>query len=300
MRLAVSLPPLKLKNPIIIASGTMGYGIEFADILQEVGAFVCKGITLNPSPGNPQPRIAETPSGMLNSIGLENIGVRALILEKAPIWAKWQTPVMVNIAGQSIEEYAKIAEMLNGVEGISGLEINISCPNVKKGGIEFGADPQLAEEVVKAVKGVSYLPIWVKLSPNVSDIVKIARAVVKGGADAITLINTIRGMVIDIKGRRPVLGTFFGGLSGPAIRPIALYMVYQVVGEIEIPVIGCGGIFSAEDALQFLMAGARAIQVGTANLVNPQASLEILAGIKQFMEREGIRDINEIIGVARR
>jgi len=299
LKLAVNLPPLTLKNPVIIASGTLGYGDEFEPIVKELGAFVCKGTTLNPRPGNPQPRLAETPCGLLNSIGLENIGVRRLIEEKAPIWAGWETPVAVNIAAETIEEYAEIASLLYGVPGVSALELNISCPNIQRGGIEFGTDPQMASEVVRAVKSASPLPLWVKLSPNVTDIMIIAQAVAEAGADAVTLINTLRGMAIDIKSRRPTLSTLFGGLSGPAIKPIALYLVYQVVNAIDITVIGCGGIASAEDALQFLMAGAKAVQVGTANLTNPYICPHIVEGIKQFMEREGIEDINDIIGIAR-
>jgi len=283
------------------ASGTFGYGTEHSHLfdIQQLGAIVCKGTTLEPREGNPQPRLAETAGGVLNSIGLQNMGVNALIKDKAPIWAGWRVPVIVNIAGETIDDYAQVAGKLDGVAGISALEVNISCPNIKSGGDEFGANPESAAEVTAAVKAVTSLPILVKLTPNTSDITKIAIAVAKAGADAISLINTLRGMTIDTAKRRPLLGNITGGLSGPAIKPVALYMVYEVAGVLEMPVIGCGGITTASDAIEFIMAGASAIQVGTAGFTNPRAPLEVLEGIKQFMDEEGIKDITELIGIAR-
>ena len=283
------------------ASGTFGYGTEYSHLfdIQKLGAIVCKGTTLEPRDGNPQPRLAETASGLLNSIGLQNIGVEAVIKEKAPIWAGWRVPVIVNIAGETTDDYTQLASKLDGVAGISAIEINISCPNIKAGGAEFGANPESAAEVTAAVKAATSLPILVKLTPNTSDIAKIAVAVAKAGADAISLINTLKGMAIDITKRRPLLGNITGGLSGPAIKPVALHMVYEVAGAVEVPVIGCGGITTASDAIEFIMAGASAIQVGTASFANPRAPLEVLEGIEQFMEKEGIKDIADLIGLAR-
>ncbi len=290
-----------LANPVMAASGTFGYGTEYSHLfdIQQLGAIVCKGTTLEPRDGNPQPRLAETACGVLNSIGLQNIGVNALIKEKAPIWASWRVPVIVNIAGETIGDYVQLAGKLDGVAGISAIEVNISCPNIKAGGAGFGASPESAAEVTAAVKATTSRPILVKLTPNISDIAKIAMAVAEAGADAISLINTLRGMAIDITRRRPLLGNITGGLSGPAIRPVALYMVYEVAGAVEVPVIGCGGITTASDAIEFIMAGASAIQVGAASFTNPRAPLDVMEGIKQFMKKEGIKDIAELIGVAR-
>jgi dihydroorotate dehydrogenase (NAD+) catalytic subunit len=306
--LTVQLAPknksgLLLSNPVMTASGTFGYGTEYEHLfdIQELGAIVCKGIYWDPRPGNPQPRIAETPGGVLNAIGLQGIGVRALIKEKAPIWAKWKVPVIVNIAGGSVDEYARIARELDGVPGVSGLEVNISCPNVKAGCAEFGSDPASAALVTAAVRKASGLPVWVKLTPNTADVVSIARAVAEAGADAIVLINTLKGLAIDIKTRRPILGNVTGGLSGPAIKPVALRMVYEVTGAVkDIPVIGCGGIMTARDALEFFIAGASAVQVGTANLVNPCAPAEILAGIRDYLKKEKIAALKDLVGAARR
>jgi dihydroorotate dehydrogenase (NAD+) catalytic subunit len=284
------------------ASGTFGYGTEYSHLfdIQRLGAIVCKGTTLQPREGNPQPRLAETASGLLNSIGLQNIGVKALIKEKAPLWASWQVPVIVNIAGETVNDYAQLAGELEGVAGISAIEVNIGCPNIKVGGAEFGANPESAAQVTAAVKSATSLPILVKLTPNTSDITGIAVAVARAGADALTLINTLKGMSLDLVRRRPLLGSISGGLSGPAIKPVALFMVYQVAGVVDIPVIGCGGITTANDALEFIMAGASAIQVGTAGFANPRAPLDILEGIESFLEKKGIKDITELIGVARR
>ena len=290
---------LTLSNPVMIASGVLGYGTEYSELIdiQKLGAIVCKGTTLMPRAGSPQPRLVETASGLLNSVGLENIGVDALIRDKAPIWAKWQTPVVVNVAGETIDEYVGVANKLEGVSGISGIELNISCPNISTGGIEFGVDPKLATQVTSAVKAATSLPVIVKLSPNVTDIKEIALEVEKAGADAISLINTMKGMVIDINERKSCLGCIIGGLSGPAIKPIALYMVYEVARNVHIPVIGCGGIACAEDALEFIMCGASAVQVGTANLTNPHIGLNILEGIEHFMRDKGIRDLIDLIGI---
>jgi dihydroorotate dehydrogenase (NAD+) catalytic subunit len=306
MNLAVQLAPknkhgLLLANPVMTASGTFGYGTEYEHLfdIQKLGAIICKGTTLKPREGNPQPRLAETACGVLNSIGLQNIGVKAVIKEKAPVWAGWRVPVIVNIAGETVEDYARLASELDGVAGISGLEVNISCPNIKAGGAEFGAKPKSAAEVTATVKAATSLPLLVKLTPNTADIAEVAKAVAEAGADAISLINTLRGMVIDISRRRPLLGSVSGGLSGPAIKPIALYMVYEVAGAVEVPVVGSGGISTSSDAIEFIMAGASAVQVGTANFTNPRAPLEVLEGIEQFMEKEGVKDIAELIGVGR-
>jgi len=284
------------------ASGTFGYGTEYQHLfdIQRLGAIVCKGTTMEPREGNPQPRIAETPCGVLNAIGLQNIGVTSLIQEKAPIWAGWRVPVIVNIAGDTIDEYSQIASKLNEVAGISALEVNISCPNIKAGGAEFGTNPESAAAVTSAVKKATSLPILVKLTPNTEDITKVAIAVARAGADAISLINTLKGIAIDINRRRPLLGNISGGLSGPAIKPIALYMVYEVAAAVDIPVVGGGGITTASDAIEFIMAGATAVQVGTAGLTNPKAPIEVLTGIEKFLEKEGIKNITELIGVARR
>ena len=305
MNLSVELAPknscgLLLANPVMTASGTFGYGTEYQHLfdIQELGAIVCKGTTLEPREGNLQPRIAETACGLLNSIGLQNIGVKAVIEEKAPIWAGWRVPVIVNIAGETIDDYAEMAGALDGVDGISALEVNIGCPNVKAGGAEFGANPDSAARVVTAVRDRTSLPLVVKLTPNTCDIVAVARAVAEAGADAISLINTLKGMVIDIARRRPVLGNITGGLSGPAIKPVAVYMVYAVAGAVDVPVVGCGGIATAADAIEFIMAGASAVQIGTANLTDPGAAFNVLQGIRQFMEKEGVEDISQLVGTA--
>ncbi len=306
MDLSVSLvarkPGLKLKNPVMTASGTFGYGTEYDHPfdIQELGAIVCKGTTLEPWEGNPQPRVAETPSGMLNAIGLQNIGLKALLRDKAPVWAGWNVPVLVNIAGETVSEYAQMASELDGVAGVSAIEVNISCPNVRTGGAEFGTEPASAARVVEAVRAATGLPLLVKLTPNTADIVKVAEAVASAGADALTVINTLKGMAVDVNRRSPVLGNISGGLSGPAIKPVALFLVYQVAGAVAVPVIGCGGISTAQDAIEFLMAGASAVQVGTANLTSPDAPFEVLRGIEQFLEKEGVKHISEIIGAVRR
>ncbi len=306
MNLCVQLAPengrgLLLSNPVMTASGTFGYGVEYRHLfdIQRLGAIVCKGTTLQPRDGNTQPRLVETASGMLNAIGLQNIGVAALIKEKAPVWAGWQVPVIVNIAGETVGDYAKLAAALDGVAGVSALEVNIGCPNVSAGGAEFGADPEPAARVTAAVREATSLPLLVKLTPNTGDIAKVATAVAAAGADAISLINTLKGMAIDVDKRQPALGNVTGGLSGPAVKPVALYMVYEVAAAVDLPVIGGGGITTARDAIEFLMAGATAVQVGTAGLVNPAAPIDILDGIEKFMAQEGVEDIAELIGAAR-
>jgi dihydroorotate dehydrogenase (NAD+) catalytic subunit len=291
---------LALSSPVMIAAGIAGYGIEYAEIadIQKLGAVVCKGTTLMPRRGNAQPRLVETAGGLLNSVGLENIGIDALIREKAPVWAGWQVPVIVNVAGETIDEYVAVSRRLEGVPGVSGIELNISCPNISAGGMEFGVDSKLAAQVTSAVRTVTSLPVIVKLSPNVTDIREIASAVEEAGADAICLINTLRGMAIDIDRRKPCLGSIVGGVSGPVIQPVALHMVFEAAKVVRIPVIGCGGIACAEDALEFIMAGATAIQVGTACLTSPDICLTILEGIKHFMLDKGVENITELIGAA--
>jgi dihydroorotate dehydrogenase (NAD+) catalytic subunit len=306
INLKVQLAPknkrgLLLANPVMTASGTFGYGMEYEHLfdIQKLGAIVCKGTTIEPREGNPQPRIVETASGMLNSIGWQNIGVEALIREKAPVWAKWRVPVIVNIAGKTINEYGQVASRLDGVPGISGIEVNISCPNVKAGGVEFGADAKSAAKVTAVVRKATSLPVIMKLTPTTSDIVGIARAVAEAGADAVCLINTLKGMAIDIKTRRPILGNVFGGLSGPAVKPVALAIVYQVAGAVDIPIIGSVGIATATDALEFIMAGATAVEIGTANFWNPRAPMDILEGLEKFLRQEKMKDIRQLIGAAR-
>jgi dihydroorotate dehydrogenase (NAD+) catalytic subunit len=295
--LSVAIGDLHLVNPVITASGTFGYAEEFASLvdLDRLGAIIVKGISLEPRPGNKPPRIIETACGMLNAIGLENVGVERFITEKLPYLQKISSPVIVNILGDSVEEYARLAERLNIVEGVSALEINISCPNVKKGGVAFGTDPAMAAAVTSAVKKATSLPVIVKLSPNVTDITQVARAVEDGGADAISLINTLLGMAIDSRTKKPRLANVVGGLSGPAIKPIALRMVWQTAQAVRVPVIGIGGIGTTEDALEFLIAGATAVQVGTANFYQPTTATEIIAGLERYVREQGLTSINEII-----
>ena len=297
-RMAVSIGGLRLKNPVMTASGTFGYGDEYAPYvdLNCLGAVVVKGLSLEPRAGNPPPRIMETPCGMLNEVGLQNIGVKAFIREKLPFLRDHDVAVVANIFGESVEEYAAVAELLGRAEGVHALEVNISCPNVKRGGVAFGTDPDMAAEVTRAVKAATGLPVIVKLTPNVTDIAGIAAAVEAAGADAVSLINTLTGMSVDIERRVPHLRNVTGGLSGPAIRPVALRMVWQVARRVSIPVIGLGGIMTARDALEFLIAGARAVQVGTAHFVQPCACEEVLSGIEAYLERHGIEDVNDVIG----
>lgn len=299
--LIVEIAGIRMKNPVMVASGTFGYGKEYAPYidLNRLGAIVTKGLSLKPMPGNPPPRICETPSGMLNAIGLENIGVEAFIKEKLPFLRKYNTPVFVNIFGSNIEEYVEVAKSLNGVKGIDSIEVNISCPNVKEGGIVFGTDIKSTFHLLSRVKKVTRLPIIAKLSPNVTDIVHFANVAKDAGVDALSLINTIIGMAIDTDTWRPKLANITGGLSGPAIRPVALRMVWEVSQKVGLPIIGMGGIMNAGDAIEFFLAGARAIAVGTANFVNPTATVEIIEGIEAYLIRKGIRDIGDIVGAVK-
>jgi dihydroorotate dehydrogenase (NAD+) catalytic subunit len=294
----VNIGGVKLRNPVMTASGTFGYASEFEELidLNRLGAIIVKGLSLEPSRGNPPPRIVETPCGMLNAIGLENLGLEAFLKEKLPFLKMIDTPVLVNIYGKNIADYAELASRLEDIEKIAGIELNISCPNVKSGGAAFGAFPESAAQVVRAVRKSTTRPLMVKLSPNVTDITEIARSVEGEGADSISLINTITGMAIDIETRRPKLASITGGLSGPAIRPVALRMVWQVAQVVKVPVIGVGGIMTAKDAMEFLMAGAVAIQVGTANFINPNATIDIIEGIEAFLMERNISDIADIVG----
>lgn len=296
--LSVEFAGLRLSSPLIAASGTFGYGTEYVDVVDYslIGAFIVKGLYLDPREGRQPPRIWETPSGMLNAIGLQGIGVRPFIKEKLPKLRELGPSVLVNICGSTIEEYGELARILDQVEGVHGLEINISCPNVQKGGILFGCDPSLAAHVTEEVRKGTRLPIIPKLSPNVSDIAAIAVSVESAGADAISLINTIPAMAIDVETRRPRLSNVVGGLSGPAIRPIAVRLVYQAAQAVGIPVIGIGGIGSAEDALEFIIAGARAVQIGTMNFIKPSVWSETLHGLKKYCQRHGIRSLSELSG----
>ncbi len=298
--LSTEICGIRFKNPVWTASGCYGYGREFGRLypLSEVGAICVKGTSVEPWTGNPGVRVVETPCGMLNAIGLQNPGVEHFLNVDWP-WLRQQgATVIVNIVGRTVEEYAEVARRLEG-SGVAALELNISCPNVKEGGLAFGTSLKGAAEVTAAVRKATTLPLMVKLSPNVTNIVDFARAVEDAGADAVTVINTLLGMSIDIRRRRPHLGNLFGGLSGPAIKPIALRMVWQVAGAVRIPVIGIGGIQTAEDAIEFLMAGARAVQVGTACFADPMAPLKIIDGIRRFMEVEGIERVGELVGAAR-
>ncbi|PLX82051.1 MAG: dihydroorotate dehydrogenase [Desulfuromonas sp.] len=296
--LAVEIAGLSLKNPIMPASGTFGYGEEYAGYidLNRLGAIVTKGLSLNPKAGNPTPRIAETVSGMLNAIGLQNVGVQDFARHKMPYLRELNTPIIANFFGNSLEEYGEVAKQLSDIPELAAAELNISCPNVKKGGIVFGTDPKAAEAAVTAVRKHLKMPLIVKLTPNVTDITVIARAVEEAGADAICCINTLTGMSIDVRTRKPRLANRTGGLSGPAIRPVAVRMVHQVVQAVKVPVIGVGGIIRAEDALEFLIAGASAVQVGTANFINPGAMMDIIDGLERFCIDEGIEDINRLVG----
>jgi len=294
----VNIGGIELKNPVMTASGTFGYAGEFEKLidLNRLGAIIVKGLSLEPSRGNPPPRIVETACGMLNAIGLENVGLKAFVKEKLPVLKMINAPVFVNIYGKSMADYAELASRLEDIDEVSGIEVNISCPNVTCGGMAFGAYPESAARVVRAVRKRTTRPLMVKLSPNVTDITEIARSVEGEGADSISLINTITGMAIDIETRRPKLANITGGLSGPAIRPVALRMVWQVAQVVKVPVIGVGGIMTAKDALEFLIAGAVAVQVGTANFINPHATIDIIEGIEEFLEERSIAEVGDIIG----
>ncbi len=296
--MAVEIAGLKLKNPVMTASGTFGYGEEYAQYLDlnRLGGIVVKGLSLKPRLGNPPPRIMETAGGMLNAVGLQNVGVDVFIEEKLPFLRKYDVAVIANIYGESYAEYAQAARKLSAAPGVHALEVNVSCPNVKKGGLSFGADPKAAAEVTRRVKAETHLPVIVKLTPNVTDISVIACAVEKAGADAISLINTLAGMSIDLKTRTPHLKNITGGLSGPAIKPVALRMVWQTAQKVSIPVIGMGGIMTARDALEFMVAGASAVQVGTANFINPIATMDVIDGMRQYVKHHKLKNITEIVG----
>ena len=296
--LKVKIGALELPNPVMLASGTCGYGLEMmphGDIAG-LGAVVVKGLSLLPSPGNPPPRIVETPSGMLNSIGLENIGLEAFVAEKLPKLRQLGARVTVNFYGSCRDDYRELAARLDGVEGVHALEMNISCPNVMRGGVLIGQEPEEVHRAVAAVRAVTRLPLLVKLTPNVTDIRVTARAAAEAGADGLTLINTLQGMAIDVETRRPALARIVGGLSGPAIRPVAVRMVYQVRQALAIPIIGCGGVWTARDALEFLIAGATAVQLGTVNFTHPDRWVDVLAGIEAYLVRHKIERITDLIG----
>jgi len=296
MDLKVEIGRLKLKNPVLVASGTFGYGREYAPFLDLniLGGIVVKGISLKERSGNPPPRLVEVPCGLINAIGLENVGIERFLKEKLPFLKTIDTKIIVNIFGDSIEEYALLAEKLEK-SGVDALELNISCPNIKDG-LVFGKDKRLAAKVTKAVRNVTDLPIIVKLTPEVTDIVAIAREVINSGADGVSLINTFPAMAVDVNTRRPRLSNITGGLSGPCLKPISLKMVWDIVRTLNIPTVGIGGIFTAQDALEYLIVGAKAVQIGTANFINPKVSVEVLEGIKSYLKNNGFKDINDVIG----
>lgn len=299
--LTVEIAGLKLKNPVMTASGTFGYGLEFTPFfeIERLGAVVVKGLSIRPKEGNPPPRLVETPGGMLNAIGLQNIGIDAFLSDKLPLLKEKGTTVIANFFGNSVDEYARAAEKLGNAHGIDALEVNISCPNVKEGGIVFGTDPKVAYDLLNMIRSCTSLPLIVKLSPNVTDIKEMARSAEAAGADALSMINTLTAMSIDIRTRKSRLANMTGGLSGPAIRPVAVRMVWEAAKVVDIPVIGIGGIMNAEDALEFIIAGAAAVQIGTANFVNPSVSVEILEGIERFLVGEGIGRLSDLIGSLR-
>ena len=301
MNTKVNLAGVELKNPVMVASGTFGSGAEYSEFvdLNRLGAVVTKGVASVPWPGNPAPRIAETASGMLNAIGLQNPGIDLFSKRDLPFLEKYDTMVIVNVCGHSTEEYLDVVERLADEPRVDMLEINISCPNVKEGGIAFGQDPKAVEAITKAVKAKAKQPIIMKLSPNVTDITVMAKAAEAGGADCLSLINTLTGMKIDIERQTFAIANKTGGLSGPAVKPVAVRMVYQVANAVKIPIIGMGGICTAEDAMEFILAGATAVSIGTANFANPYTTLEVIDGIEAYMRRHGVEDINELIGLVK-
>jgi len=297
INLAVEVGRLKLKNPVLVASGPFGYGEEYAPLidLNQLGGIVVKGTSLKPKIGNPPPRLVEVPCGLLNAIGLENIGVEQFMEKKLPFLKQFDTKIMVNIFGFSIDEYAALAERLD-TTGIDALEVNVSCPNIKTGGKAFGIDPKMVAQITQVVCQRTHLPVFIKLSPQVTDIVTIAKAAMDAGADGVSLINSFPAMAIDIYSGKPKLGNITGGLSGPCLKPIALKMVWDIVRNLNIPVMGIGGITNFEDALEYLIVGAKAVQIGSANFLNPQVSIEVINGIKAYLDKQGVNDINMIIG----
>ena len=296
--LKVNIGTLKLKNPVLTASGTFGYGEEFADFvdLTRLGGFIVKGTTLHPREGNPYPRMAETPMGMLNAVGLQNKGVHYFVEHIYPRLKDLDTNVIVNVSGSSVEDYRETAAIINELDNIPAIELNISCPNVKHGGMTFGVHPEAAAEVVSAVRSAYHKTLIVKLTPNVTDITEIAKAVEGAGADSISLINTMLGMAIDAERRKPLLSTVTGGLSGPCVKPVALRMVWQVAKAVKVPVVGLGGIMNATDAIEFLLAGATAIELGTANFIDPAITVKVVDGINDYLDRHGFKSVHEIIG----
>ena len=296
--LTVRIGRMNLKNPVVVSSGTFGFGEEFEGFfdLSRLGAIIPKGISLKPMAGNPPPRIFETEGGILNSIGLQNPGFREFIKNKLPYYKNLKTHLIINFFGNTQKEYVELARRFDDVAGISGLEMNISCPNVKRGGIVFGTDPQMAYRLVQAVRKATALPLIVKLSPNVTDIALMAESVEEGGADAVSLVNTFRAMAVNIHTKKPELGNTIGGLSGPAIKPIALRMVWEVGQAVNIPIIGMGGIMNAKDAIEFILVGASAVQIGTANLINPKTGIEVIRGIKKYLTQNKIDRIQKLIG----
>ena len=292
---------LVLPNPVLVASGTFGYGLDYQKVfdIQRLGGIVTKTTTLAPQRGNAAPRIAETPGGMLNSIGLQNIGVAALVRDLAPVYESWRVPVIVSIMGFTVGEYAEVAARLEGVAGFSGIELNLSCPNTERGGIEFGQEPDAAADVVRRVMRATTLPVIAKLTPNVADPKPVAKAVVDAGAHALCVGNTLVAMAMDRERKRPEIATTYAGLSGPALKPVQLRQVYEVAGAVDAPIIGCGGIMTAEDAIDYLMAGASAVQVGTATFANPLAPIEVLEGLERYCCERGISDVRELTGAGR-
>jgi len=298
LSLNVNIGGIRMRNPVMTASGTFGYGSEYADFvdLNQLGAVVVKGVTSSPWPGNPMQRIMETPSGMLNAIGLQNVGVDGFISEKLPYLRYFDVPVIVNVCGKTVEEYLTVIDKLNTASGVAGVELNISCPNLDCGGMSFGVDAALAHQLVKEVRAKTHLPLLVKLSPNVTDITGIARAVADAGADALSAINTLLGMAINAETRKPELANVTGGLSGPAIKPVALRLVWEVYKSVSIPIVGMGGIMNATDAVEFFIVGASAVAVGTANFVNPSTSMEVVKGIRGYLKKSGMASIKELVG----
>lgn len=296
--LNVNIGGIRMRNPVMTASGTFGYGSEYADFvdLNRLGAVVMKGVTSVPWPGNPMNRIMETPSGMLNAIGLQNVGVDGFISDKLPYLQDFDVPVIVNVCGKTVEEYLIVVEKLSGADGVAGVELNISCPNLDCGGMSFGVDATLAHQLVKEVRERTHLPVLVKLSPNVTDITVIARAIEDAGADALSAINTLLGMAINVETRTPELANITGGLSGPAIKPVALRLVWEVYKSVSIPIVGMGGIMNGTDALEFFIAGASAVAIGTAHFVNPNAALEVIDGIHAYLEKTDMKSIDELVG----
>lgn len=296
--LSVRLGPLRLKNPVITASGTFGYGLEFLPFLDlsALGGIVTKGLSPKPRPGNPPPRIVETPGGMLNTIGLQNVGVDAFIEEKLPRLREFDTAIIANVFGETEAEYVEVCAKLDAAAGVSAVELNVSCPNVEEGGMIFGNDPRALARVTRVCREATRLPLIVKLSPNVTDVTRTALAAEEAGADALSLVNTFVGMAVDVEARKPVLARISGGLSGPAIRPLAVWQTWQVARAVEIPVIGMGGIVEARDALEFILAGAAAVQIGTANFIHPDAAVRLVGGLEDYLAERRIEALSELVG----